>query len=397
MFLWLDGIARPLRFSAAATVVAGALESTLIGWPLTAESAAPPGAVPLIAISRRRSGFALTWPEGGTRVETGVASAVATLVVEIVDAFATCNRGLVSLHAAAADLGSGVVLFPAPHRTGKSTLMARLSAAGKRVYADDLIALDLATGEAYSTGALTRLRLPVPPDNTVLSDFVAASSCLEDGRCCYVRPPDSILARHGLRAPVAAIVLLERQTSGEPRLTRVDPEQALLAMLMQDARSHFDAARDFDAYRRALGGIPSFRLVFSGLDEAFECLDKAFSSGPPRIGAAARTRFARSRKDLPADFIAVPQTTGGYRRSAGVRMEQVGADGFLIDTAENRVFHLNPLGRALWILLEHPVDRNAALEMFGVAFPDIGRDVLSADLDRMLHNLVQAALIDRVT
>jgi hypothetical protein len=34
--------------------------------------------------------------------------------------------------------------------------------------------------------------------------------------------------------------------------------------------------------------------------------------------------------------------------------------------------------------------------MFGVAFPDIGRDVLSADLDRMLHNLVQAALIDRV-
>jgi hypothetical protein len=290
-----------------------------------------------------------------------------------------------------------VVLFPATHRTGKSTLMARLSAAGKRVYADDLIALDLATGEVFSTGALTRLRLPVPPDNTVLSDFVAASSCLEDGRCCYVRPPDSILARHGLRAPVAAIVLLERQTSGEPRLTRVDPEQALLAMLMQDARSHFDAARDFDAYRRALGGIPSFRLVFSGLDEAFECLDKAFSSGPPRIGAAARTRFARSRKDLPADFIAVPQTTGGYRRSAGVRMEQVGADGFLIDTAENRVFHLNPLGRALWILLEHPVDRNAALEMFGVAFPDIGRDVLSADLDRMLHNLVQAALIDRVT
>lgn len=68
------------------------------------------------------------------------------------------DRGDISLHAAAVEMGSGAVVLAAPSRFGKSTLAFALQRAGHRMLSEDLICCRPATGEAIPGPALFRIR-----------------------------------------------------------------------------------------------------------------------------------------------------------------------------------------------------------------------------------------------
>lgn len=70
-------------------------------------------------------------------------------------------RGLEPLHAGAVLIDGRCIAVTGPSSAGKSTLLAHLVALGAELFADDVIAVDPATLEAWPAGASLRLHEPV--------------------------------------------------------------------------------------------------------------------------------------------------------------------------------------------------------------------------------------------
>ena len=68
---------------------------------------------------------------------------------------AMCVRttpGRVAVHAAACETPAGVIVLPGPSMSGKSTLSLQLMLAGGRLFSDDRLLIDAATGTATALG-----------------------------------------------------------------------------------------------------------------------------------------------------------------------------------------------------------------------------------------------------
>lgn len=83
-----------------------------------------------------------------------------------------------------------------------------------------------------------------------------------------------------------------------------------------------------------------------------------------------------------------------YRRREGVKETPVDADLFLVLPANGEIFHLNPLGAALWRLLAEPTSETEAGDMLALAFPDMPADALAADVRGFLAALRAQNLLE---
>lgn len=86
--------------------------------------------------------------------------------------------------------------------------------------------------------------------------------------------------------------------------------------------------------------------------------------------------------------------TGFWRQRAGVKETPVEADLFLVLPDNGEIYHLNAIGAALWRLLAEPSSAQAASDTLALAFPDLARDAIDADVQRFIAELRQRALID---
>ena len=134
----------------------------------------------------------------------------------------SAGRGDVSLHAAAAEIDGGAVLFAAPGQHGKTTLVLAFHKAGRRVLTEDVACCRFGDGPLLYPGPAS---LRVRPD---MFDGTAPP-----GTELVACEPDRVFlrlaaARSGSAAPVPirAIVLLH-WSDGEIRLERVHPARAL--------------------------------------------------------------------------------------------------------------------------------------------------------------------------
>jgi hypothetical protein len=89
-------------------------------------------------------------------------------------------------------------------------------------------------------------------------------------------------------------------------------------------------------------------------------------------------------------------TTGHYRRRAGVKETPVEADLFLVLPDNGEIYHLNAIGAALWRLLAEQSSLQAAGDTLALAFPDLPREAIDADVQRFIAELRQRALIETV-
>jgi hypothetical protein len=390
--LHLRGLPGPIAFAAGLEDVAVLLKSVLVGWPeLPAGSG--PSHPPFLFVRRDARGLHVSRPQYrfASRPRTKV-GAVCTLVVELVDAYVSHAMHFGSLHTAAAEFGGRVVLFPATHRVGKSTLMTRLAASGRRIFADDLLPIDMATAEAVATGCLPRLRMPLPSSVCpAFASFVKENAALEDARYSYVTPARPTV--HGDRAPIGAIVLLERRENGPAELSKAPVEAALLKLLQQETRRSFDATKTLSRYHDLVAGAQSFRMVFSDIEDAVTCLDRAFAEWPYASAAKSAPRRRGRRK-----FMLNGSSDGEViSRSPGITSKVVGEAGFLVDARTNQIHQLNAMGLGIWQLLEAPIGLPDVISVFVGAFPGVSKKQIRDDLSGVLADLEKAGLVQART
>lgn len=395
--LHLASLPAPIHFAPGCEEIAACLADILKGWPARIDEAAARPAQTFIEVRRRRDGYFLRRTEDGwTSIEDSPVGAACWATIEIIDGFVKAAGNLAPLHAGAVEFAGRLVLFPATNHAGKSTLVTRLGAAGLRVFADDILPVDLATGEAVATGCLPRPRVPLPGGVTRrFADFVARASLHRDDRYAYVDPGPDARAGHGERLDVGAVVLLRRQEGVRAKLRPAAAEDVLWTLLSQDIRTSYRAREAVDFYLGMTRRIICHELDYSDLEEAAECLVRHFSHWPEPAEAA---HAELQEEQAPPQPLLLAEGGGGplFRQAEKVSLRSVGRAGFLVNEETQAIFNLNEIGRALWQVLGQPASRDGLVGLFCDAFPDTPPQAIAADIDALLAQLRVARLVETV-
>jgi len=80
-------------------------------------------------------------------------------------------------------------------------------------------------------------------------------------------------------------------------------------------------------------------------------------------------------------------TAQHYQQKPGVHVRQIDDQAFLADPDTDVLFHLNPVGTAVWRLLEQPTPAEDIISLLVDAFPDAGREQITGDVSALLDQL----------
>lgn len=276
-------LAQPVRFRGGDPLIA-ALGSILVGWDL--RPAGPDAPRPGLRLSRTREGaWRRVSPRHATpgaarqKVRRGLVEAVCGFHYELIDWYAEEHPEQVFLHAAAAELGEGLVLLPAVSRAGKSTLSLYLALRGARCFGDDVLGVEATSAQGVALGMLPRLRRAAPgAESPALQAFVRRHRVLASPNRIYVDPGPGRVAPRGEKAPIAAVVLLDRRPRGPTRLTPLSPADALEALLRQ-AFGRLAAGPTLDTLCRVAGGARCLGLAYSDPARAADLLMRRLGAG----------------------------------------------------------------------------------------------------------------------
>lgn len=86
-----------------------------------------------------------------------------------------------------------------------------------------------------------------------------------------------------------------------------------------------------------------------------------------------------------------------YRRIDGVSERQVDDDLFIVVPATEAVFHLNPVGTALWRMLAEPHDLDEIVGELAEIFDEAEVSQLRNDAETFLQQLAEHNLLDEQT
>jgi hypothetical protein len=82
-----------------------------------------------------------------------------------------------------------------------------------------------------------------------------------------------------------------------------------------------------------------------------------------------------------------------YRRADGVLDQEVDGVVVLITAAGDELLDLNATGSVVWRALEAPADPETLAEAVRAAHPEVGADVVAADVATFLDELLGAGLV----
>jgi hypothetical protein len=318
------------------------------------------------------------------------ASAACGVVADISQAFCNQHRGCLGLHCGAVQINGHLVVLTGPARAGKSTLISRLTAEpDMTVFCDDILPV-LEDGLAFGLGLAPRLRLPLP--DSVTDEFrahVAAHMGPADRRYGYLCGPN--IAPHGTRAAVGAFIVLARGTDIPAQLHRMEPTEAVQHLVRQNISAPGEGTEHFDQVTGMVEGVLCLKLAYSDLEEAVALLRRAFATDQlARLGAPVAP-------PLPAEIAAVVRPPAdlaqGYRRSPHVAVRAVQDDLFLWHATEYSYFHLNPVARAIWSLLEEPISGQDIADLLAEVFPDATPAQIATDVANLLGAFEGESLI----
>lgn len=363
-----------------------ALNAVITGWTPDVETQAPGaehGHEPQISMVRRsgsRMDLHSPWldaPLEGLQI----ASATCGVIADISQAFCNQFPGIFGLHCGAFEINGHLVAMTGPARAGKSTLISRLTAEPDiTVFCDDILPV-FSDGLAFGLGLAPRLRLPLP--GTASTAFRAhVDACLgpSDNRYGYLCAPN--IAPHGTRAPLRALIVLARGQDVPARLHRMEAAEAVQHLVRQNIAAPADGPGHFDQVTQMAGKLLCLKLVYSDLEEAVALLRAAFG------GASVPSPNVPVASPLPAQIapvihaLAAPEQC--YARDPMVAVRRVQDDLFLWHASEHSYFHLNPVARAIWTLLEAPVTGAEIAAVLGVAFPQADPETIAADVADLL-------------
>lgn len=322
-----------------------------------------------------------------------IASAACGVVADISQAFCNQFPGIFGLHCGAFRINGHLVAMTGPARAGKSTLISRLTAEPDiTVFCDDILPV-FDDGLAFGLGLAPRLRLPLP--RTVSAHFRAhVDACLgpSDSRYGYLCGPN--IAPHGTRAPLSVLIVLARGQDVPAQLHRMEAAEAVQHLVRQNIAAPSDGRAHFEQVTQMAEKLLCLKLVYSDLEEAVALLRGAFAAD---IVPAPHVDIA---PPLPAQIEKVIHNPAPlqqcYARNPLVAVRRVQDDLFLWHATEYSYFHLNPMARAIWTLLEDPIDGTEIAALLGVAFPEADPAKVASDVADLLGAFETEFLIQPV-
>lgn len=356
--LHLSGLGRVLRLTDCPEVIE-ALCGALAGWPVEVVKAE--GVAPSIRLWRESEGYQQRSPAlpEGLFLATP-AEAACSLIADLVEEYIDRHPELIGLHCGSVEVGGRLMIFPASHRAGKSTLTAAFAAAGYKVFGDDVLALT-AAGEGLALGIAPRLRLPLPASHAPrFIDFVTRHAGLADERYCYLVPPTERLAAHGEVRPLGAVILLARdETVAAPVISRLAPGEGLLQLLCQNFAHEAPSETLVERFLPLMGEVPCLLLRYSEPLAAVQLVAEALSGVLP----TSLPEFSALGQPTAQTE---PLTAGLWAPEKSVLAYPLDDELFLVEVASGAIHRLNSTGRLVWQLLrQEPLAAGEIAELLG--------------------------------
>ena len=382
MLLIFADMRRPVRFVDCSDLLEH-LSLVFPGWSIlqTLQHSQPA----VLTIRRRENEYEISgdWIQQPLIRHDKVA-AICALVAELVRAHVNQDDRLLCLHGAAAEFAGKLVVFPSYYRAGKSLLTACLAAAGMRVFCDDVLPLSLAEGEGIAPGLAPRLRLPLPDNlSEETRQYIEARRQLSSSNYTYLDLGNEALAARGWRLPIGAFVLLERQAGVEAQLEAASEADILRQVVWQNFAREAEAPRILEVLNRLVQQAACYRLRYDRAEEAVELLRRTFRrwpDEPSRQSPAAEQ--ARTASGAHGNLAA-----GCYLRQAGISMLQSGDQSFLADRDGAAIYHLNPIGSAIWSLLQDPMSIADIAALLLTAFPELEPARVKQDVRQLCRDM----------
>jgi hypothetical protein len=395
-------IDKPLLFADTEDVL-NVLRSVTDGWRFIATSES---GEPSIRVSCNGNVFRIE-EEGREAVyEDSAVSAACSLVAILLNRMVENDPERLCLHAGAVAMSGQTLVFPNTHRAGKSTLATALALRGARLVADDILPLDCSNGRirSISSGVAPRLRLPLAPSlgcRFRLSAWRFAGP--DDGYYRYIRLPHSSRAPLGERHNPSAFVFLERTAAGADHgcLNAVSKASAMRILLLQNFGTAAPTSAILERIDRLAESTPAFLLRYGDLGAAVSLLRSSFCG--TLLARALWLRLDPAEPDLGrTDSVATsqrePLTSCDHAicHNEGVVLREAEGVVFLADGEYGAIFALDPLGAAIWKLLEEPTSVREAAALVSEAFPEIEPARIAADVIRLIQTLLARQLLRQV-
>lgn len=265
-------IGRPIAFDGCADLIES-IAARLHGWdvaPWRAKVGEAP--VPVITVSVRNGAFVLRSDTiDGEEVYGSTVNIVCAFMAELIMAYGTIDPALLLLHAGAVELAGHLIVYPAKGKTGKSTLTAQLARRGVRVFSDDVVPVNLRTGQGQSLGIEPRMRLPLPKEGLAHETraWVETHMTLSGRHMGYVglarRGPGS-LAPLGEERPIGAFVQLVRVAGALPDLAPCPRTEIMQLLIGQNFGTGLPAPEMVICFKELVERTPSYRLRYGNCE-----------------------------------------------------------------------------------------------------------------------------------
>ncbi len=325
---------------------------------------------------------------------------ICELIVEIAWDRVRQNPEMLSLHGAAVAFGPRLVVFPATRRAGKSTLTVALAAAGHKLFTDDFLPVKLSSRQellGVSNGISPRLRLPVPDQFGERSrTYMASRSYIANRQYRYVTPRPNELAPFGDTMPLGALVYLERDEGAKARLTSMSKADALKDLITQNFAREINTQGILRLLDFAATELPIYRLTYSDVDDAIECLEAEFATWEtevPRVPITLQVEMFERVYDREFDASTVQIDTGEFQQARHIYVAEADGKRFLTGQNGKTIHLLNDLATAIWTLLSEPTSLQDAIEIVHAAFPDQQTQIVARDVTKIYKSFATNGLI----
>jgi hypothetical protein len=314
-------------------------------------------------------------------------------IAELIRAYVHETPSRLCLHAAAAEFGGRLVVFPSAYRAGKSILCAALAAGGVRLAGDDVVMIDAVDGCAIAGGFCPRLRLPLPQTIAPATrTFVERHSGPRGKSYLYLDLGPEFLASKDERFIVGAFVFIDRKAKGPASLHSIDKADALRTVIWQNFARNQPAPDILQQLVSLVERTDSFCLAYSRAEDAAVLLRKHFAVWPESDVFHNRTLETAGSTKLPEPRSPKPPIGGLYRK-AGVVERQIDGQCFLADQASGRIAHLNATASALWRALCQPATESQLIVFMSAAFPKADEQTIAHDVKAALRNLIRESWV----
>jgi hypothetical protein len=152
-------------------------------------------------------------------------------------------------------------------------LATYLCSSGARLYTDDALLITAGDNHGVATGLLPRLRLPLPEKlDQGFRDFIRNRSVIRNSRYCYVRLVGEEMVPYGASAPIAGIILLDRQSVPMPELSVESKKEAVKEIILRNFARGSSPAGIVDRIQNIVDDALCYRLIYQDVPEAARLL-----------------------------------------------------------------------------------------------------------------------------